>query len=82
MKFALSLILLCLLSGWNSARAGTCTTITPQISTISVGTINVQRDAPVGTIIFSRAASSTGTYLTGCSNPLMLGFSMRYNNGT
>ena len=81
MKFALSLILLCLLSGWNSARAGTCTTITPQISTISVGTINVQRDAPVGTIIFSRAASSTGTYLTGCSNPLMLGFSMRYNNG-
>lgn len=81
MKFALSLILLCLLSGWNSARAGTCTTITPQISTISVGTINVQRDAPVGTIIFSRAASSTGTYLTGCSNPLMQGFSMRYNNG-
>jgi len=83
MKLIQAILLLCLLTGWNnSVRAGTCTTITPQISTRSVGTINVQRDAPVGTVIFSGAASSTGSYLTGCSNPLMLGFSMRYNNAT
>ena len=67
MKFALSLILLCLLSGWNSARAGTCTTITPQISTICLWARLTCSVMPrVGTIIFSRAASSTGTYLTGC----------------
>jgi type 1 fimbria pilin len=83
MKFIQAILLLCLLTGWNnSVRAGTCTTITPQISTLSVGTINVQRDAPVGTVVFSGAASNTGSYLTGCSNPLMLGFSMRYNNAT
>lgn len=83
MKFIQAILLLCLLTGWNnSVRAGTCTTIIPQISTLSVGTINVQRDAPVGTVVFSGAASNTGSYLTGCSNPLMLGFSMRYNNAT
>lgn len=83
MKFIQAILLLCLLTGWNnSVLAGTCTTITPQISTLSVGTINVQRDAPVGTVVFSGAASNTGSYLTGCSNPLMLGFSMRYNNAT
>lgn len=83
MKFIQAIILLCLLAGWNnSVHAGTCTTITPQVSTLSVGTINVQRDAPVGTVIFSGAATYTGSYLTGCSNPLMLGFSMRYNNAT
>lgn len=76
------LLLLCLLTGWNRVYAGTCTTIIPQISTLSVGTITVQRDAPVGTVIFSAAATSTGSYLTGCSNPLMLGFSMRYNGAT
>ncbi len=79
MKF---LLLLCLLAGWNGAWAGTCTTIVPQTSSLSVGTLNVQRDAPVGTVIFSGAASNTGSYLTGCSNPLMLGFSMRYNGAT
>ena len=83
MKFIQAILLLCLLTGWNnSVRAGTCTTITPQVSTLSVGTINVQRDAPVGTVVFSGAATYTGSYLTGCSNPLMLGFSMRYNNAT
>ena len=83
MKFIQAILLLCLLTCWNnSVRAGTCTTITPQASTLSVGTINVQRDAPVGTVIFSGAATYTGSYLTGCSNPLMLGFSMRYNNAT
>lgn len=83
MKFIQAILLLCLLTGWNnSVRAGTCTTIIPQISTLSVGTINVQRDAPVGTVVFSGAATYTGSYLTGCSNPLMLGFSMRYNNAT
>lgn len=83
MKFIQAILLLCLLTGWNnSVRAGACTTITPQVSTLSVGTINVQRDAPVGTVVFSGAATYTGSYLTGCSNPLMLGFSMRYNNAT
>ena len=83
MKFIQAILLLCLLTGWNnSVRAGSCTTIIPQISTLSVGTINVQRDAPVGTVVFSGAATYTGSYLTGCSNPLMLGFSMRYNNAT
>ncbi|HHA2009960.1 TPA: fimbrial protein [Enterobacter mori] len=82
MKFIQAILLICLLTAWNSVHAGTCTTITPQMSTLSVGTINVQRDAPVGTVIFSGAASYTGSYLTGCSNPLMLGFSMRYNNAT
>ncbi|QBC03040.1 fimbrial protein [Enterobacter cloacae] len=71
-----------LFSGVNISWAGTCTTIVPQLSTLSVGTINVQRDAPVGTVIFSGAATTTGSYLTGCTNPLMLGFSMRYNNAT
>ncbi|STQ12430.1 putative fimbrial protein [Enterobacter cloacae] len=80
MKRINMLLLLCCLCAWHIARAGTCTTITPQLSTLSVGTINVQRDAPVGTVIFSGAASNTGTYLSGCTNPLMLGFSMRYNN--
>ncbi|WP_320724650.1 fimbrial protein [Enterobacter cloacae] len=80
MKWINMLLLLCCLCAWHIARAGTCTTITPQLSTLSVGTINVQRDAPVGTVIFSGAASNTGTYLSGCTNPLMLGFSMRYNN--
>ncbi|HAS1150810.1 TPA: fimbrial protein [Enterobacter cloacae] len=82
MKRINMLFLLCCLCAWHIARAGTCTTITPQLSTLSVGTINVQRDAPVGTVIFSGAASNTGTYLSGCTNPLMLGFSMRYNNAT
>ncbi|KLW91638.1 fimbrial protein [Enterobacter sp. BIDMC92] len=82
MKFINAILLLCYLCGWQVARAGTCTTITPQLSTLSVGTINVQRDAPVGTVIFSGTGSMTGSYLTGCTNPLMLGFSMRYNNAT
>ncbi|MDY0416260.1 fimbrial protein [Enterobacter sp. 170198] len=82
MKDIKIILFVCLLSGWNIARAGTCTTIVPQLSTLAVGTINVQRDAPVGTVIFSGAATATGAYLTGCSNPFMLGFSMRYNNAT
>ncbi|HDR2790890.1 MULTISPECIES: fimbrial protein [Enterobacter] len=82
MKRFTTLLLLCCFFGWHSARAGTCNTMTPQISTLSVGTINVQRDAPVGTVIFSGAGAYTGSYLSGCSNPLMLGFSMRYNNAT
>ncbi|WP_152084338.1 fimbrial protein [Enterobacter oligotrophicus] len=80
MKIATFIFLLCSFTGWNIAYAGTCTTITPQLSTLSVGTINVQRDTPVGTVIFSRAATRTTSYLTGCTNPLMLGFSMRYNS--
>jgi hypothetical protein len=55
MRLIYSVILLGLIAGWNNARAGTCTTITPQISTLSVGTITVPRDAPVGTVIFSGA---------------------------
>ena len=82
MKCLNAMLLLCLLAAANMARAGTCTTITPQLSTLSVGTINVQRDAPVGTVVFSGAASATGSYLTGCTNPLMLGFSLRYNGAT
>lgn len=82
MKCLNTMLLLCLLAAGSIARAGTCTTITPQLSTLSVGTINVQRDAPVGTVVFSGAASATGSYLTGCTNPLMLGFSMRYNSAT
>ncbi|KZQ08878.1 fimbrial protein [Enterobacter hormaechei] len=82
MKCLNAMLLLCLLAAANMARAGTCTTITPQLSTLSVGTINVQRDAPAGTVVFSGAASATGSYLTGCTNPLMLGFSLRYNGAT
>lgn len=82
MKCLNAMLLLCLLAAGSIARAGTCTTITPQLSTLSVGTINVQRDAPVGTVVFSGAASATGSYLTGCTNPLMLGFSLRYNGAT
>ena len=82
MRLIYSVILLGLIAGWNSARAGTCTTMTPQISTLSVGTITVPRDAPVGTVIFSGGGTYTGSYLSGCTNPLMLGFSMRYNNAT
>ena len=73
MKMAKIIFWLCLAIGWNIAHANTCTTITPQISTLSVGTINVQRDAPVGSVVFSQAATTTGSYLTGCTNPLMLG---------
>ena len=76
------IFLLCIAAGWNSAYAGTCTTITPQESTLSIGTITVQRDVAVGTVLFSRNATLTGSYLTGCTNPLMLGFSMRYLNVT
>ncbi|MFL4290576.1 fimbrial protein [Enterobacter asburiae] len=76
------IFLLCVAAGWNSAYAGTCTTITPQESTLSIGTITVQRDVAVGTVLFSRNATLTGSYLTGCTNPLMLGFSMRYLNAT
>jgi len=82
MKMAKIIFWLCLAIGWNIAHANTCTTITPQISTLSVGTINVQRDAPVGSVVFSQAATTTGSYLTGCTNPLMLGFSMRYINAS
>ncbi|MEH0885554.1 fimbrial protein [Enterobacter sp. UNJFSC 003] len=82
MKWINAILVLCLFAGANNALAGTCSTIIPQVSTLSVGTLNVQRDAPVGTVIFSAAASNTGSYLTGCTNPLMLGFSMRYNNAT
>lgn len=82
MRLICSVILLGLMAGWNSARAGTCTTIIPQLSTLSVGTLTVQRDAPVGTVIFSRNATITSSYLTGCTNPLMLGFSMRYLSAT
>jgi type 1 fimbria pilin len=76
------IFLLCVAAGWSSAHAGTCTTITPQESTLSIGTITVQRDVAVGTVLFSRNATLTGSYLTGCTNPLMLGFSMRYLNAT
>ncbi|HCT3169901.1 TPA: fimbrial protein [Enterobacter asburiae] len=76
------IFLLCVAAGLNSAHAGTCTTITPQESTLSIGTITVQRDVAVGTVLFSRNATLTGSYLTGCTNPLMLGFSMRYLNAT
>ena len=76
------LFLLCITAAWNSAHAGTCTTITPQESTLSIGTITVQRDVAVGTVLFSKNASVTGSYLSGCTNPLMLGFSMRYLNAT
>jgi len=82
MKGTIAFLLLGLLSVLNTALAGTCTTITPQLSTLSVGTINVPHDASVGTVIFSSAGTYTGSYLTGCTNPLMLGFSMRYNNAT
>ncbi len=61
MRLIYSVILLGLIAGWNSARAGTCTTITPQISTLSVGTITVPRDAPVGTVIFSGGGTYTGS---------------------
>ena len=40
MKCLNAMLLLCLLAAANMARAGTCTTITPQLSTLSVGTIN------------------------------------------
>jgi type 1 fimbria pilin len=76
------IFLLCVAAGWSSAHAGTCMTITPQESTLSIGTITVQRDVAVGTVLFSRNATLTGSYLTGCTNPLMLGFSMRYLNAT
>lgn len=76
------LFLLCITAAWNSAHAGTCTTITPQESTLSIGTITVQRDVAVGTVLFSKNASVTGSYLSGCTNPLMIGFSMRYLNAT
>ncbi|WP_339277328.1 fimbrial protein [Enterobacter asburiae] len=76
------IFLLCVAACWSSAHAGTCTTITPQESTLSIGTITVQRDVAVGTVLFSRNATLTGSYLTGCTNPLMLGFSMRYLNAT
>ncbi|MGX5098732.1 fimbrial protein [Enterobacter cloacae] len=76
------LFLLCITAAWNSAHAGTCTMITPRESTLSIGTITVQRDVAVGTVIFSKNASVTSSYLTGCTNPLMLGFSMRYLNAT
>lgn len=39
MKCLNAMLLLCLLAAANMARAGTCTTITPQLSTLSVGTI-------------------------------------------
>jgi hypothetical protein len=82
MRLINMIFLLCIAAGWNSAHAGTCTTITPQESTLSIGTITVQRDVAVGTVLFSRNASITSAYLTGCVNPLMLGFSMRYLNAT
>lgn len=82
MRLITIIFLLCIAAGWNSAYAGTCTTITPQESTLSIGTITVQRDVAVGTVLFSRNATLTGSYLTGCTNPLMLGFSMRYLNAT
>lgn len=51
-------------------------------STLSIGTITVQRDVAVGTVLFSRNALITSAYLTGCTSPVMLGFSMRYLNAT
>lgn len=82
MRLINMIFLLCIAAGWNSAYAGTCTTIVPQESTLSIGTITVQRDVAVGTVLFSRNATLTSSYLTGCTNPLMLGFSMRYLNAT
>jgi len=82
MRTLLLSVLLCVASGWHSAQAGTCNTIVPQESTLSVGTLTVQRDVPVGTVIFSRAATSTKSYLTECTSPLTLGFSMRYLSAT
>ncbi|HIE5388015.1 TPA: fimbrial protein [Enterobacter cancerogenus] len=82
MRTLLLSVLFCVALGWHSAQAGTCNTIVPQESTLSVGTLTVQRDVPVGTVIFSRAATSTKSYLTECTSPLMLGFSMRYLSAT
>ncbi|HDC4398676.1 TPA: fimbrial protein [Enterobacter kobei] len=82
MRLITMICLLCIAAGWSSAHAGTCTTITPQESTLSIGTITVQRDVAVGTVLFSRNASITSAYLTGCTSPVMLGFSMRYLNAT
>lgn len=80
MRLPIFIFMLCLALSAPVAVAGTCTTITPLESTLSVGTLSVQRDVAVGTVIFSRAATTTKSYLSGCSNPLMLGFSLRYMN--
>ncbi len=60
--------------------ARTCTTIAPQLSTLSVGTINVQRDAPIGTVIFPARRVMPAPTLAGVPIRLCWSFGMRYNN--
>lgn len=67
---------------WSSfSFSGTCTSITPQDSSIDFGNITVQRDTPIGTVLFHQAPSITEKYVSGCTNPLTLGFTMLYNSG-
>lgn len=77
------LILCCLagiIIGCSPVFASTCLLIFPKTSTISIGTITVQRDAAVGTVLFSQKATSTKSYLERCFGTLTLRFSMRYYN--
>lgn len=82
MRIIKVIFVICSMLAWNISHAGTCTTIVPQLSTLAIGTLTVQRNVPVGTVLFARGATMTTSYLTGCTNPLMLGFSMRYLNAT
>lgn len=76
------IILIFICSFWCSTTfAGSCTSVTPQTSTINFGNIWVQRDAAVGTVLFSGTPSRTGYYTSGCTNPLTLGFTMLYSSG-
>lgn len=76
-------ILLAIISvSWCSMSiAGTCKNIVDQISTVSFGTMVVQRDTPVGTVISSKSSSGTSAYLTECVFPVTLRFSMYYQGG-
>lgn len=61
------------------AHAGSCTSVTPQTTTVSLPAITVARDTPPGTILSSAKTGSAGVYGQGCTTPLTLSAEMQYS---
>lgn len=61
--------------------AGSCTLSEVQTSTAASGEILVQRDAPIGAVLYSGSTTVTPEYASGCTWPVQLKFTMLYQGG-
>ncbi|MDK9366332.1 MULTISPECIES: fimbrial protein [Lelliottia] len=66
----------------SSVFAQSCKVATLRTSKAASGSVVVQRDAPVGTIIFEGATQPVSDYADGCDTNVTLKFSMTYMSAT